>query len=630
VTNAATGAFTYTPAANANGLDTFRFKVNDGTVDSNIATVTVVIAPVNDAPVASVGTNSVMSGMSAAGTLSATDVDSPNLTFSLVANGTKGTAVITNAATGAYTYTANGGTSGTDTFTFRANDGSANSSVATVTVSITPSPAPAAQNGALSTVEDTSATGTLVATDPGGLPLTYSIVSSGSKGTATITNAATGQYTYAPAANAYGSDSFTFRASNGTYLSNTATVSVIISAVNDPPVAGNSAISVAAGASVSGVLSVTEVDGDALAFSIMTNGSKGTATIVNASTGTFSYSANAGASGTDTFTFRVNDATVNSNVATVTVTIGSSAPGNSPPVPLPAGGAAASVRFDSIGDELFRTTNLPTITSFTMMGWFRFVGDTNAYSAFLRLGHATSSHGYNLLRCCGGGWRELDLWNGAGIWTVKPTITLGTWYHLAVTVSGSGAGQVKTYVNGALALTSPGNPSATSDRLSIGNDAHEEWLNGNAAAVKIYDAPLTEAEIAAEMNRLTPVRTANLNAWYPLQSGATAGTDFSGNNRTLVQAGTLTTDSAGPPIQAGYTVSKNTSLNGVLQATDADGDPLIFALGTAASHGTISVNANGNFIYTPTNGWTGTDSFTFTVSDGVASASATVSITVVP
>jgi Big-like domain-containing protein len=52
ITNPATGAFAYTPIPNANGIDTFTFKVNDGVHDSNVATETVQIAPVNDAPVA--------------------------------------------------------------------------------------------------------------------------------------------------------------------------------------------------------------------------------------------------------------------------------------------------------------------------------------------------------------------------------------------------------------------------------------------------------------------------------------------------------------------------------------------------------------------------------------------------
>ena len=97
MTNVATGAFTYAPKSNANGTDSFTFQVNDGKADSNVATVTVTIDPVNDAPVASNGAASVVAGSSTTGALSATDIDSVSLTYQLSPTASKGAAVVTNA-----------------------------------------------------------------------------------------------------------------------------------------------------------------------------------------------------------------------------------------------------------------------------------------------------------------------------------------------------------------------------------------------------------------------------------------------------------------------------------------------------------------------------------------------------
>src|SRR5581483_12009402 len=67
---------TYTPAANYNGSDSFSFKVNDGTVDSAAATVSLTINPVNDAPVLTVpGAQTVNEGQPLSFSITASDVD---------------------------------------------------------------------------------------------------------------------------------------------------------------------------------------------------------------------------------------------------------------------------------------------------------------------------------------------------------------------------------------------------------------------------------------------------------------------------------------------------------------------------------------------------------------------------
>ena len=88
-------------------------------------------------------------------------------------------------------------------------------------------------------------------------------------------------------------------------------------------------------------------------------------------------------------------------------------------------------------------------------------------------------------------------------------------------------------------------------------------------------------------------------------------------------------------VDDGYSVVENTTLNvpppGVLSNdSDPDGDPLTAALASSGpSHGTLSLYADGSFIYTHNPGFTGTDSFTYTANDGLADSNkATVTITI--
>jgi VCBS repeat-containing protein len=132
----AVGTFTYSPRANFNGTDSFTFKVNDGSIDSSPAIVTITVNAVNDAPLATALSITTNEDLAKSGTLTATDIDSPTLTYSAVTNPSNGTVTITPNGTFTYTPTAN--FHGTDSFTSRANDGSLNSSPATVSITITP------------------------------------------------------------------------------------------------------------------------------------------------------------------------------------------------------------------------------------------------------------------------------------------------------------------------------------------------------------------------------------------------------------------------------------------------------------------------------------------------------------
>src|SRR6185369_13802690 len=104
----ANGSFTYTPNANFNGTDSFTYRANDGTVNSNAATVTITVNAVNDAPVANNDTYTVNEdgtlNIPAAGVLTNdTDVDGNPLTAVLVTGPTNGS--LTLNANGSFTYT---------------------------------------------------------------------------------------------------------------------------------------------------------------------------------------------------------------------------------------------------------------------------------------------------------------------------------------------------------------------------------------------------------------------------------------------------------------------------------------------------------------------------------------------
>ncbi len=146
--------------------------------------------------------------------------------------------------------------------------------------------APIASNQVVSTSEDNSTAIQLSATDEQGRILIYSIISNPSHG---ILTGAPPTLIYEPTTDFNGSDSFTFAATDGVALSNVATVSINIGSVVDAPVASAVSLSVIEDNITAGNLIASDPEGRPLTFSIVANGSKGTATITNFATGTFSY-----------------------------------------------------------------------------------------------------------------------------------------------------------------------------------------------------------------------------------------------------------------------------------------------------------------------------------------------------
>ncbi len=68
------------------------------------------------------------------------------------------------------------------------------------------------------------------------------------------------------------------------------------------------------------------------------------------------------------------------------------------------------------------------------------------------------------------------------------------------------------------------------------------------------------------------------------------------------------------------TTQTEVAITDQLNATDADGDSLTYAVSTGPMFGTLSLSSGGAFTYTPNSEYTGADSFSYTVSDGTAFA----------
>ncbi len=136
----------------------------------------------------------------------------------------------------------------------------------TVTETVSNHP-PVASDQSVSTDEGTPVDVTLLATDPDGDALTYSVVGGPAHGSL---GALVGdEVTYTPAAGYSGPDSFTFEASDGSLDSNTATVSITVNAVDHPPVASDQSVSTDEGTPVDVTLAATDPDGDALTYSVV-------------------------------------------------------------------------------------------------------------------------------------------------------------------------------------------------------------------------------------------------------------------------------------------------------------------------------------------------------------------------
>ena len=177
---------------------------------------------------------------------------------------------------------------------------------------------PTASNGSVSTNENTAVSGTLAATASGGASLTFAVVAQPAHGTVTLTNAATGAFTYTPASGYTGSDSFTFDAKDSAGTSNVATESVTVNAAGTGKPVANFTDTVS-GLTVNFTDSSTDTGGT-ISSHAWTFGDGATSTAANPS---HTYAA----AGTYSVTETVTDSTGATSSKTASVTVAASSGG---------------------------------------------------------------------------------------------------------------------------------------------------------------------------------------------------------------------------------------------------------------------------------------------------------------
>ncbi|MGF1580087.1 MAG: Ig-like domain-containing protein [Gemmataceae bacterium] len=318
----ADGTFTYTPNENFHGTDSFTYKVSDGTDESNTATVTIEVKPVNDPPVAVDDEAKTDEDTSVTIDVVANDLDVENdkLTPTIVTQPNRGSLVI--KSDGTIIYKPNLDFHGTDSFTYKVFDGTNESNTASVTVAVQPvNDPPKATDDEVQTDEDTPVSIDVLANDVDvdSSKLTPIIVSKPTSGAVFV--GSNGTFVYTPNDTFHGTDSFTYKVSDGTDESNTASVTVEVKPVNDPPVAVDDEAQTDEDTSVriDVLANDRDVEKDTLTPSLVTQPTNGS--VVRNTDGTFTYAPIANFHGTDSFTYKVSDATDESNTATVTVTV---------------------------------------------------------------------------------------------------------------------------------------------------------------------------------------------------------------------------------------------------------------------------------------------------------------------
>jgi hypothetical protein len=322
-----TGQCKYIPFPDKNGTDLFTFVVNDGVLDSNIATMTVEIKPINDRPQAQDSNLRLDEDFEKQGVLNGSDIDGDSLHFEIVENPSIGIVELVDVQTGKYRYSPFLNHYGTDLFRFVVKDHDTTSLTGTVNIIIDPqNDAPAAQSLTLETVEDMPVYGVFQASDIDNDPLTYMLVDDPnaiSIGILEIKDAINGEFTYYPPANRYGQFIFNYYVSDGQLSSLSVPLTITVLPANDAPFVFDQELSTDINEPLIITLSGDDIDEDHLIYNIVFSPTNGQ---LVKDGNDWKYIPDTDYQGIDYFTFQADDQTNSetsmSNTGTVDIRVG--------------------------------------------------------------------------------------------------------------------------------------------------------------------------------------------------------------------------------------------------------------------------------------------------------------------
>ena len=517
-----------------------------------------------------------------------------------------------NGGTGSVAITARADSTGslTNTATVSANETDANSSDNTdseVTVVRANTP-PVAADDSVSTDEDTAVTtGNVLAndTDPDGDTLNISGADGRSAQGGTVVNNGDGTFTYTPPAGFDGSDSFSYTVSDGNGGEDQGSVQITVNAVNHPPVAADDSVSTDEDTAVTTgnvLANDTDPDGDTLNISGADVRSAQGGTVVNNGDGTFTYTPPAGFSGNDSFRYTVSDGNGGETRGTVQIAVNTV---NHAPM--------------AMADSVSTTEGSPVTTGNVLANDTDPDGDSLSISG----ADSQSAEGGSVVN------------NGDGTFTYTPPAGYSGTDGFSYTVSdGNGAeaqGRVNITVTKIVPVNNP--PVAMDDSATTQQNtpvttgdvlANDSDPDGDSVTVSGVDSQSAQGGAVVDNGDGTFTYTP-ANGYVGSDTFNYMISDGKGGQAqgtviiTVEQATATNTDPVAADDSAETEVDTAVTIADVLaNDSDADGDPVIITGADTQSRqgGSVDNHGDGSFTYMPPAGFSGEDSFSYTISDG--------------